>query len=112
MIRVYYARDGNAHELSIDGHADYAERGQDIVCAGVSALAQALLGWLDQCSQYVTELQGPVVQQGRLWVNCRGNKKVTIAFQVMLMGMKQIADAYPNHVELRYMPDLTGDTRK
>lgn len=112
MITVYYAGSGEEHELSIEGHAEYAAHGQDIVCAGVSALAQALIGWLEDNGQYVSEMVGPVIQQGRLWVSCKGNKKVTIAFQVALMGMKQIAEAYPRHMELRYNPDPTGDTRK
>lgn len=32
----------NDGEIKIEGHAEYAPEGQDIVCAGVSALTQSL----------------------------------------------------------------------
>ena len=33
--------------LTVDGHAEYAEKGNDIVCAAVSMLAQNLVNSLD-----------------------------------------------------------------
>lgn len=44
-IDVFRLADGKISGLHVHGHSDTAERGQDIVCAGISALAQtALLG--------------------------------------------------------------------
>ncbi len=43
MIRVCVRRHEDGLEISATGHAGYAERGRDIVCAGVSAL---LFGYL------------------------------------------------------------------
>ena len=42
MIKVQINRglSGNLIGLNIIGHADYAEYGSDIVCAGVSALTE------------------------------------------------------------------------
>lgn len=42
MIRVRY-RPGE-YEITATGHAGYAESGSDIVCAGTSAILNALLG--------------------------------------------------------------------
>lgn len=39
MIDISIRRDG----ITISGHAGYAPAGQDIVCAGVSALTQTLI---------------------------------------------------------------------
>ena len=39
MIVVTITQDG----LSVDGHAGYAETGNDIICAAVSALTQGLI---------------------------------------------------------------------
>lgn len=45
MIRITVAREGDTHTLTITGHAGAAPKGQDIVCAWVSAVYQtALLG--------------------------------------------------------------------
>lgn len=43
MIVVTFTQTG----LTVDGHAGYAETGNDIICAAVSALAQGLLHSLD-----------------------------------------------------------------
>jgi len=41
------------NSLKIEGHADYAEYGNDIVCAGVSAILQsAQLGIINIAEQY------------------------------------------------------------
>lgn len=39
MIEVYITE----NSLTIEGHAGYAEKGKDIVCAAVSVLAQGLI---------------------------------------------------------------------
>lgn len=40
MIRISIRRDADRHiqSYSVNGHAEYAESGKDIVCAGVSAV--------------------------------------------------------------------------
>lgn len=37
--------------LTVDGHAGYAETGNDIICAAISALAQGLLHSLDALTE-------------------------------------------------------------
>ena len=44
MIEVNVRPDG----ITVDGHAGYAECGKDIVCAGVTALIQTLIGSLKE----------------------------------------------------------------
>lgn len=41
MLRISVARNEGEIGILIRGHADYAPRGLDIVCAGVSAIIQA-----------------------------------------------------------------------
>ena len=102
MIRVLYEAGGADHTLTVMGHADYDICGRDIVCAGVSALAQALLGWLEDHREAVSDLAGPAVHSGHLWVRCSGNTRVTTAFQMAAKGMEQLARAYPDHVEYTF----------
>lgn len=47
MIQIRVSRDekGAIRHLSVRGHAQYADKGQDIVCAAISAIVQtAILG--------------------------------------------------------------------
>ncbi|WP_456273890.1 ribosomal-processing cysteine protease Prp [Bacillus sp. AK031] len=41
MINVYFTKDpgGRISSFSMDGHANFAQNGQDIVCAGASAVS-------------------------------------------------------------------------
>ena len=43
MTRVTYRNDSECFEIEFSGHADFAPRGKDIVCAGISVLASELL---------------------------------------------------------------------
>ena len=47
-IKLYKNDMGNYHRYEVEGHAEYAEYGKDIVCAGVSALTQSALFTLEE----------------------------------------------------------------
>lgn len=49
MINIYLTK----NSITIDGHADYAESGKDIVCAAVSAVLQTTqIGLIQMAIQY------------------------------------------------------------
>ena len=78
MIRAVFGRD----RVTVTGHAGYAPKGQDIVCAAASALVFALIGSL---RQYVTAAaKGPCREELEL-VRC---------------GLAQLAAQYPQCVEV------------
>ena len=47
MIQITYNEMGDMMFLRAEGHAEFAPKGQDIVCAAVSALMQTLAYSLD-----------------------------------------------------------------
>lgn len=47
-VSIRKTKDGQFRELSIDGHAGYAEHGHDIVCAAVSVLVINTLNSLEK----------------------------------------------------------------
>ena len=47
MIVVCVRKDG----ITVNGHANYAETGKDIVCAGVTALTQTLIGSIEDLTR-------------------------------------------------------------
>ena len=97
MIHINYCREGDRHRLAVDGHAGYAEHGRDIVCAGVSAISFALLGYLQQCGAEAAEISGV---SGSLTIDCRGGERVAGAFDMALCGWLQIAKNYPHCLEV------------
>lgn len=110
MIQVTYAQNGNHHQLSITGHAGYSQRGNDIVCAGVSAIAYTLLGFLENSRDDVEELASATAS-GELSVSCTGGVRAGMAFEMALIGLMQIANQYHDNVKIHItVPD--GDSRE
>lgn len=99
MIRGVYRKDEERHFLELTGHADYAGYGQDIVCAGASALVCALLGWLENNPQELWYSDADV-HSGHVRLICEGGAETAAVFAMTAMGLLQLADAYRDHVEM------------
>ena len=99
MVRAKYTVDGNTHTLVVLGHANYDEYGRDIVCAGVSALVQALIGWIEE-NHYKTECISIDVKEGEVIISCEGGVDIAAVFYMTTIGLMQIADSYPDHVQI------------
>lgn len=87
----------------IEGHAGFAEHGQDIVCAGVSALAQGvLLGLRDAFGDKVSFRKRPgylAVDLDSQLVGCEASSSV---LRVLELGILAMQEAYPNHIDVTY----------
>lgn len=99
MVRAKYIVDDQTHTLSVVGHANYAEYGRDIVCAGVSAIVQALIGWCEENYETVTCISIDS-QAGEVIISCDGGEGVAAVFSMASIGLEQMADSYPDHVQI------------
>ena len=82
MIPVEVTQSG----LNFEGHAEFAEKGMDIVCAGVSTLYYALIS-----------MSGVEAEEcgGKQFVKCRGAYK-----KMALSGLRLLATTYPKNVQI------------
>ena len=82
----------------VEGHAEYAERGQDIVCASVSALAQTTLLGLKRYTQVHY-----VVKDGyiRVQIAKQDSREILAIMSTFVRGIEAIANQYNQNVELR-----------
>ncbi len=84
--------------ITIKGHANYAEHGKDIVCAGVSTLVQTLIQSVEELTtdkiQY--DMQ-PGAVHIKFWCLSDPTRALVDAF---FIGIQLIANEYPNHVKL------------
>lgn len=108
MIDIRHGRIEGCHVLSMRGHAGYADKGGDIVCAGVSAITYALLGWLanHDPGQFYR-----VVEPGETMIIVQEGRDIDTAFSVALIGLAQIAQKYPDNVTMTYSAE-GGDSRE
>ena len=99
MIKATYRREDTAHLLMLRGHADYAKHGEDIVCAGASSVVYALLGWLENHPEDL-EYMGADVHEGDVKIACEGGEKTAAVFEMTAIGLLQLADSFPDHVDI------------
>ena len=98
MIEIFTHRHRGNYRLYVKGHADYAP-GNDIVCAGVSALVSALVAYAAK-SRECRHLRCRVCS-GEAFLACRGG--LGVGFDVVLEGLSAIAKAYPGHVSVTHI---------
>ena len=80
----------------VKGHANYAEHGQDIVCASVSAIVQTAIAGLD----HYNPIQA-TVESGRVRVKVLHDDHTSDAIiKTMLLGLKQIERQYPDYIKI------------
>ena len=120
MIRVQVTVGRDGLTLSAVGHAGLAPRGQDVVCAGVSALLYGFVAYLEGLTPIATaeacsmggDLPHLEVSEGdgRLTVRTRGlGGQDTAGFGVTEAGLRLIAACYPAYVTLDVHPYRKGD---
>ena len=108
MTYVEYVRDKDGHRLHIDGHAGYDSTGCDIVCAGVSAVCFALLGFLEN---FAADTSDYTYMSGQCIVTSCSDYRVDAAFDMAVLGLMQIAHKYPDYVNI-HISAPGGDSRE
>ena len=98
-IRIFSQTDGKISGFSVTGHSGTAERGQDIVCAGVSSLTQtALLGIMEYLHREVDY----DIASGKLTVRLKSapDDLTEAIMQSMLLGLIEIQKLSPEAVRI------------
>lgn len=94
LIEVSVRRDG----ITVKGHANYAVSGSDIVCAGVTALAQTLIKSIKDLTDDKIEYE---ISPGRVDIKY-GNlsEKSRALVDSFFIGICMIADEFPEYVRI------------
>lgn len=94
MIVVSVRKDG----VTVSGHANYAETGKDIVCAGVTALVQGLIKSIEDLISDKIQYD---ITPGRADIHFKdlsGAGKLLV--DSFFLGICLIADDFPEHIKL------------
>ena len=93
MINVFYQKkktySNYKYMLEIKGHANYAQTGHDIVCAGVSALVQTYIAYTNRKPQ--------VFGNGAFFMRFESEQE-DVCLDMLVCGLINISKAYPNNV--------------
>lgn len=104
MVTLIMRKQGKQYvAFEFDGHAKYDDIGKDIVCAGVSTLAQTAL-----CSFVeVAGIENVIMEMDEAYLYCELPEALTedqsfkaqIIMEVLKTGMSGISEIYPDNVE-------------
>ena len=90
----------------IRGHAGFGEKGKDIVCAGVSALAMALYRSLTDIDGKMFDLytmfdDGEVLIIAKNFRSAKISSRIQILVGMCASGLEEISSLYPEYVRVR-----------
>ena len=106
MIQVTFKKNsrGLITQFEVKGHASFAPRGEDIVCAAVSALTQTAVMSLEKIAGLEPDVQ---VTDG--YLSCRlpevpgaGKIEVSVIMDSMALGLEETAENYPGYLRIYY----------
>lgn len=97
MITAVYVKAPDVIGLSVTGHAGAAPRGQDIVCAAVSGIVEALRLYLIKCPGCSISDDGDVLTLAAPIAYVQ-------AFDAATMGLMALCAQYPDNVSFVLRP--------
>ena len=89
----------SSNGITMSGHAGYAQPGQDIVCAGVSALVQTLIQSIEELTQDKIQYS---MQPGWVDIKMRDlSEQAQLLVNSFFVGLELIAGEYPDNVTVQ-----------
>ena len=87
--------------LKVTGHSGKSGKGEDVVCAAVSALAQTLAGGIQSSLQ--ARIRGKLESGDSeilIEVNPDQSEALKLICNVFRFGFRKICESYPEHVKM------------
>lgn len=100
-VLVRRGPDGSIVEVRVSGHTGYADAGEDIVCAGVSALAVTALIGMTRVARHPHEGKATA---GRMYCKVLPGgtpdsaARAQAILETVVLGLQDIAKDYPDYV--------------
>jgi uncharacterized protein YsxB (DUF464 family) len=93
MIKVYY----NNETIKVDGHANFADYGRDIVCASVSSIIYTTINGILNINNKSIQ----VIDDKSLIINIISNDDVTMKLiDNMITLLKELEKQYPKNIKI------------
>lgn len=98
MTKVYAERDGNRYTVHAQGHAT----GSPEVCAAISGILYALAGYVRNATDGSTIAYDERLDSGSVHLHFCGGPGAAGAFDMAVIGLKQIEAKYPDFLLMEY----------
>ena len=96
-VTINYLND-SINELIVKGHSNFAPKGSDIVCAGVSAI---VVGGINAICSLVNDNKiNYEVKDGYVRLTSLNNIEVQNILKVIIVQLKSVEDSYSKHIKI------------
>ena len=98
-------RNGSIVKVTCDGHTNYGEKGEDIVCAALSSIVQTAVLGLFKVAEINVEMQRND-EEGYLMfalpktISEEEQKRANIILETMLLGISDLNEGFSDFIEL------------
>ena len=96
MIEAGFFKEDEGFRVIVRGHANYAPRGQDIVCAAMSVLFLSMTTYISS----LEEVRSRVCRLERGYAEFECDRGGEQALKLACIGMQIVSENYPDHVRL------------
>jgi uncharacterized protein len=104
-ITINRTKSGSIQSFKISGHAFFADRGKDIVCAGASAVSVGAINAVHALTGVT-----PEIEQGDGFLRCVVpdrlpediNEKVQVLLEGMIVSLQTIEEEYGEHIKITF----------
>lgn len=96
MIKVHlFKKDDQYISLEVVGHANYAEHGQDLVCAAVSAIVTGGFNAFND-----SDIKSIELKEGYAFVEVNLNKGQEV-LKILEIQLKTLEESYPKYIKIK-----------
>lgn len=99
MTKVYAEKDKDRYQISARGHAT----GSPAVCAAVSGILYALIGYVKNAQDGSTLAYSGRVSSGDVAIDFRGGERAEAVFDMAVIGLLQIEKSCPEYIHVETM---------
>ncbi|WP_419956046.1 ribosomal-processing cysteine protease Prp [Neobacillus niacini] len=104
-IKINRSESDSIQSFTISGHAFFADRGKDIVCAGASAVSIGAINAVHALTGVT-----PLIEQGDGFLRCvvpdklpeGTHEKVQLLLEGMIISLQTIEEEYGEHIKITF----------
>lgn len=97
MIRFKITSSNNKYNVNVEGHANYDEKGYDIVCAAASTALNVIINVIDNLGYNIEDYQG---SDGKVSFSCIKDDKTSAIIKTLEESFDVLAKDYPLYVKI------------
>jgi len=103
IVQIFRNGEGSIEKFSIQGHANYAKRGEDIVCAGVSAVTVGTVNSIEALTgvEMNSKMKNGFLSASMPTLNKdEDGSQVQLLLESMVIMLTSIAESYGKYIKI------------